>query len=77
VAAINGHTSAGSPGLPAYFNNSVGSIIGNCTQAAFGVNLNVYSRCTDGWTRISGYDRSQSVAFALTKPCPTSGTAVG
>jgi hypothetical protein len=77
VAAINGHTSAGAPGSPVDFNNTVASIIGNCTQAAFGVNLDVYSRCTDGWSRISGYDSSQSIAFALTKPCPASTSAVG
>ena len=69
VAATNGHTSAGAPGSPVDFNNSVGSIIGSCTQAAFGVNLHVYSRCTDGWSRIWEYDSSNSIAFALTIPC--------
>jgi hypothetical protein len=69
VAATNGHTSAGAPGSPVDFNNTVGSIIGNCSQAAFGVNLNVYSRCTDGWSRLSGYDSARSIAFALTIPC--------
>lgn len=76
VAATNGHTSAGSPGTPVDFDNTVAAIIGDCTQAAFGVNLDVYSRCTDGWSRLSGYDSSQSIAFALTVPCPTSSTAV-
>ena len=75
VAAINGHTSAGSPGLPVDFNNTVATLIGNCSQAAFGVNLDVYSRCTDGWSRINSYDSSQSIAFALTIPCASS-TAV-
>jgi hypothetical protein len=69
VAFINGHSSAGSPGLPVDFNNTVATLIGSCTQAAFGVNLDVYSRCTDGWSRLSQYDSSQSIAFALTIPC--------
>ena len=70
VASTSGHTSAGSPGVPVDFNNTVAALVGNCTQAAFGVNLNVYSRCTDGWSRLSQYDSSQSIAFALTIPCP-------
>lgn len=76
VAAINGHTSAGSPGLPVDFNNTVASLIGDCSQAAFGVNLDVYSRCTDGWSQLSGYNSSKSIAFALTVPCAASTTAV-
>jgi hypothetical protein len=34
------------------------------------VNLYCASRATDGWSRLSGYDSSQSIAFALTIPCP-------
>lgn len=71
VAPLSGHTSAGSPGVPVDFNNTVAALIGSCPQAAFGVNLDVYSRCTDGWSRLSGYDSSASIAFALTVPCPT------
>jgi hypothetical protein len=72
VAAISGHTSAGAPmpGSPVDFDNTVATLIGSCPQAAFGVNLDCYSRCTDGWSRLSGYDSSQSIAFALTVPCP-------
>jgi hypothetical protein len=72
VASIAGNSNAGSPspGAPADFNNTVASLIGSCPQAAFGVNLNVYSRATDGWGRLSEYDSSRSIAFALTVPCP-------
>ena len=74
VASASGHTSAGSPGTPVDFNNTVATLIGTCTQAAFGVNLYVASRCTDGWSRLSQYDSSSSIAFALTTPCPDSGS---
>jgi hypothetical protein len=74
VASTGGHTSAGSPGTPVDFNNTVATLIGTCTQAAFGVNLDVYSRCTDGWSRLNQYDSSRSIAFALTTPCPDGGS---
>ncbi len=70
VAATSGNTSAGSPGLPVDFNNTVAALIGTCPQAAFGVNLYCAFRGTDGWSRLSGNDSSQSIAFALTVPCP-------
>ena len=71
VVSISGHSSAGSPGVPVDFNNTVAALIGTCPQAAFGVNLDVAFRGTDGWSRLSnGYDSSSSIAFALTIPCP-------
>jgi hypothetical protein len=72
VASTSGNTSAGAPapGTPADFDNTVATLIGSCPQAAFGVNLYCASRATDGWSRLSGYDSSQSIAFALTIPCP-------
>jgi hypothetical protein len=75
VASTSGTTNAGSPGLPVDFNNTVATLIGNCTQAAFGVNLDVYTLCTDGWSQLTQYDSAASIAFALTKPCPDSGSA--
>lgn len=79
VAFTNGNTSAGAPapGSPADFNNPVSALIGNCRQAAFGVNLYCASRATDGWSRLSGYDSSGSIAFALTVPCPPTNQAGG
>ncbi|MBT9332459.1 hypothetical protein [Paracidobacterium acidisoli] len=71
VASLAGNTSAGSPGSPVDFNNTVATLIGSCPQAAFGVNLYCQFRGTDGWSRLGyGYDSSQSIAFALTVPCP-------
>ena len=51
VASLGGNTSAGSPGVPVDFNNTVGTLIGTCPQAAFGVNLYCAHRGTDGWGR--------------------------
>jgi hypothetical protein len=72
VASTSGNTSAGTPSplAPADFNNTVAALIGSCPQAAFGVNLYCASRATDGWSRLSGYDSSAAIAFALTIPCP-------
>jgi len=73
VASLSDSTSAGvpSPGVPDNFNNTAGSLMGTCTQAAFAVNLDTYSRATNGWSRLSGYDDHKTIAFALNKPCPT------
>jgi len=71
VASASGNSSAGSPGVPVDFNNTVAALIGSCPQAAFGVNLYCAFRGTDGWSRLSsGYDSSSAIAFALTIPCP-------
>lgn len=43
----------------------VKTLLGNCVQAAFAENLNVYATATDGWGRL-GYDNGDSMAFALT-----------
>jgi len=72
VTSLSGSTSAGLPfpGVPDDFNNTAGSLMGTCAQAAFAVNLYCYSRATNGWSRLTDYDRSASIAFALNKPCP-------
>jgi hypothetical protein len=87
VASAGGNTSAGAPapGSPVDFNNTVGYLgrmlstaCPACEQAAYGVNLDCYFRGTDGWSRLSsGYDSSQSIAFALTIPCPVCPTCPG
>lgn len=59
------NTSSGSPGLPATFNNSAGTLLGTCKQAAFAVNLDCYARATSGYSRQSQYDSSATIAFAL------------
>jgi hypothetical protein len=61
------NTSSGSPGLPAAFNNSAGTLLGPCTQAAFAVNLYCAARATNGYGRQSEYDSSATIAFALLK----------
>lgn len=70
VAADSGHTSEGTPGVPVGFDNTVNTLMLPCTQAAFGVTLYCASRATDGWGRLSGYDRQAAIAFALVIPCP-------
>jgi len=61
-------TSAGSPGVPTSFNNSAGTLLGPCTQAAFAVNLYCAARATSGYGRQSQYDSSATIAFALLHP---------
>jgi hypothetical protein len=70
VAAIADNVSAGTPGTPVDFDNTVATLLGPCTRAAFAVNLYCASRCTDGWSRQSEYDSSGTIAFALIAPCP-------
>jgi len=70
VASDGGNTSEGTPGVPVDFDNTVSSLMGTCNQAAFGVNLYVASRATDGWSRLVQYDSSAAIAFALVEPCP-------
>jgi len=65
---VPNNTSSGSPGSPAAFINSASALLGTCTQAAFAVNLDCYARATDGYSRQSQYDRSATIAFALTTP---------
>ena len=65
------NTSSGSPGLPATFNNTAGSLLGSCTQGAFAAVLYCAARATDGYDRLSQYDCQAVAAFALTQPCPS------
>jgi hypothetical protein len=69
------NTSAGSPGLPAVFNNSVSTLLTvpphpPCTQGALSAVLYAAARATDGYERLSQYDCQAVAAFALTQPCP-------
>jgi hypothetical protein len=43
---------------------SVGDLLGGCAEAAFGMNLWVWGKATDGWSRL-GYDAFATRAFAL------------
>jgi hypothetical protein len=49
---------------------TVAALLGPCANAAFAEHLDVLATATDGYTRLSGYDRSDNAAFALAKPCP-------
>ena len=62
------NTSSGTPGVPAHFVNTAGSLLGTCTQAAFAVNLYCAARATSGYGRQSQYDSSSTIAFALITP---------
>jgi hypothetical protein len=62
------NTSSGSPGLPAHFMNSAGTLLGSCVQAAFAVNLYCAARAESGYGRQSQYDSSATIAFALLHP---------
>jgi len=61
------NVSSGAPGLPAAFNNSAGTLLGPCVQAAFAVNLYCAARATNGYGRQTQYDSSATIAFALLK----------
>lgn len=65
VAGISGDDNAGSPGAPWAFNNTAGSLLGSCAQAAFAVNLDTYPRITSGYAQQTQYDDSATIAFAL------------
>jgi hypothetical protein len=62
------NSSSGSPGSPAAFNNSAGTLLGPCAQAAFAVNLYCAARATNGYSRQTEYDSSATIAFALLHP---------
>jgi hypothetical protein len=64
--------SSTSPGT--YTGNGFGSfwrdfaladLLGSCTEAAFSINLHVYAKATNGWTRLSALDDHAVRAFAL------------
>ena len=74
LAGIHGltDTSAGapSPGSPATFVNSAGTLLGTCTEGAFAVLVYCAARAVDGYSRQSQYDRQFNAGFALIEPCP-------
>lgn len=65
VTGLSGDANAGSPGSPLAFDNTAGSLLGSCPQAAFAVNLDTYPRITDGYGQQTQYDDSATIAFAL------------
>lgn len=68
VASLAGDENAGSPGSPDAFDNTAGSLLGTCSQAAFAVNLDTYPRITSGYSQQTQYDDSATIAFALLIP---------
>ena len=50
---------------PAPFSETVATMLGTCTVAAFAVGVYVAATANTGWSRCSQYDRSASQAFAL------------
>jgi hypothetical protein len=53
------------PSLPGIYKRTAASLLGNCTSAAFAVNLNTYAEATDGYGTQTQYNRSATLAFAL------------
>jgi hypothetical protein len=43
----------------------VATLLGSCTIAGFAETVSVYAMATNGWSRLSGYDRHAIQAFAL------------
>ncbi len=73
VASASGDKSSppwslGAPSTAGAFNNAASDLLGHCTSAAFAVNLSVYTKSTDGYSRQSQYDRYATMAFALITP---------
>lgn len=48
----------------------VASLLGACPSAAFSEVVDLDATATDGWSRLTQYDASDSAAFALDVPCP-------
>jgi hypothetical protein len=51
---------------PFTFQKDVGSLLGQCTSAAFYASVYVYARAINGYGRQSQYDAPATIAFALT-----------
>lgn len=49
---------------------SVATLIGSCSNAAFGEHLSVNPTATDGYSTLNGYRHTDTAAFALAVPCP-------
>jgi len=45
--------------------DTVADLLGHCTIAGFAETVTVWAMAIDGWTRLSGHDRSAIQAFAL------------
>jgi len=52
--------------VPFLFQKDVGTLLGTCPSAAFYASVYVYARAINGFGRLSQYDASSIVAFALT-----------
>lgn len=48
--------------------DSVSDLLGPCSIAGFAETLSVWAMATDGWSRLSGYDRYAIQAFVLAPP---------
>jgi hypothetical protein len=60
--------SSSPPQAPNPFNNTAGTLLGPCTNAAFAANLWAWATATDGYGRQEQYDRFNSHPFALLHP---------
>lgn len=56
------------PSTAGAYNNPASTLLGHCTSAAFAVNLNTYTKSTDGYSWQTQYNRSATMAFALITP---------
>jgi hypothetical protein len=68
LVASGGGSSSSPPAPENPLVRDASELLGECTNAAFAVNLNVRATATDGYARQSQYDRSASIAFALLAP---------
>ena len=69
VPPITGNSSS-PPEPPNPFDNSAGTLLGGCTNAAFAADLWTHATATDGYGQQTQYDRFHTLAFALIAPCP-------
>jgi hypothetical protein len=64
-SSVNGVVSL----APFLFQKDVGSLLGTCPGGAFHASVYVYAKAINGYGRLSQYDASRTIAFALT-PTP-------
>lgn len=70
VGSIDGASgnSSSPPQPPNPFVRTAAALLGGCPAAAFALNLYTWATATDGYSRQSQYDRSDTFAFALVSP---------
>jgi hypothetical protein len=69
IHSVAGASGPVGPG-PSSITETVTTLLGGCDTAGFSENLYVAALATDGWGRLSGYDRSDVRAFVLAPPRP-------